>query len=389
MEQLASKSVLRFSLDEYKSRVERFQDALGARGVDIYLGTVPEHFNYFSGFDPSGVFYYQQQFMKVHGEQPILLVHKAESELARTTSWIDDIRVWRHGEDPIERTLGILRELGLNSATTIGVELDNWYLKTSTYLRLREELPKNKFVDVTDIGFEMRIRKSPAEIAYLREAARLGDIGMAAAIETIRPGVREVDVQAKIQSALWSAGSEYPAFPTVVGSGPRSGLFHAMPTTRVMQEGDPIMLEISGVAARYNTNIVRTAVAGRASARIKELHDIVMEAYHKSLEAVRPGVPVGEIDRISREVRRGYEDFIPARSGFGLELAYPPTWVGALSILQGDPHVLEPGMVFSNEPSISQFEGMSIIFANDVLVTEDGVEVLHQTADQLFECSGG
>jgi ectoine hydrolase len=388
LEPVASKSVLRFSVDEYKSRLRRFRDALAARGIDIYLGTVPEHFNYFTGFDPSGVFYYQQQFLTVDREQPILLVHKAEAELARTTSWIDDIRIWRHGEDPIKRTLDIINELGLTAKTRIGLELDNWYLKTSTYLQLRSELPTTELVDVTDIGFEMRIRKSPAEVAYLRKAAQLGDIGMAAAVQAIRPGVREVDVNASIQSALWTAGSEYPAFPTVVGSGPRSGLFHAMPTERVIQDGDPLMLEIGGVAARYNTNIVRTAVAGKASPRVKELHKIVLDAYFKALEAIRPGVPVGEIDRISKKARHGYEDYIPARSGFGLELAYPPTWLGSLSILEGDPHILEPGMVFANEPSISQFEGMSIIIANDVLVTQNGVEVLHKTPAQLFECNG-
>jgi Xaa-Pro dipeptidase len=387
VEPIASKSVLRFSLGEYQARVAALKGELARRGIDILIGTVPEHFNYFTGFDPSGVFYYQQMFVTPDMEQPILLVHKVESELARTTSWVDDIRVWRHGEDPLQRTLSVLQELGLRSGMTIGLELDNWYLKTSTYLKLVDRLPDVAFVDATDIAMEMRVIKSPAEIGYMREAARLGDVGMAAAIDAIRPGVRERDVNAAIQSALYTAGSEYPAFPTIVAAGPRSGLFHGLPTDRVIEDGDPVKLEVAGVVARYNTNICRTVVAGRASQEVRELHEIVLTAYFKALDAIKPGVAIGELDRISKEARAGYEDYFPARSGFGLELAYPPVWIGALSVLEGDPHVLRPGMVFSVEPSIAMYHGMTVIFANDVLVTDAGAEVLHKTPSRLIEAA--
>jgi len=383
---LETGSSLRFSIEEYRARVERLRDELTKRGLDAYIGTVPEHLNYFSGFDPTGLLYYQQLFLTPDLDQPILLTHRAESELARITCWIDDIRIWRHGEDPFVRTREIIAELGLQKSATIGLELDNWYLKSSTYLRLADEYPEARFVDVTTLGMDLRLRKSPAEIEYMRKAAEFADLGMAAALETIRPGVRETDVNVAIQVALAGVGSEYPAFPNpLIGSGPRSGLFHGLPTERVMEAGDPVLLEITGVVARYNSNIVRTPIAGKASNRVRELYKIVEDAYQRGLEAVRPGVPAGEIDRICRQARAGYEEYIPARSGFGVELGYPPTWIGSLSILEGDPHILEPGIVFALEPSIAQYEGMTINIGNNILVTEDGAEELHHSPAELLE----
>jgi Xaa-Pro aminopeptidase len=383
---LERRSAVRFSEEEYKWRLERLHGVLASKEVDVYVATVPEHLNYFSGFDPTGLLYYQQLIWTRALEQPILLTHRAESELARITCWIDDIRVWHHGEDPFLHTLEILSEIGVEQRATFALELDNWYLKSSTYLRLAEAFPAARFVDVTTAVQDLRVKKSSAEIEYMRKAAAFADVGMAAALETIRPGVRETDVNAAVVGALARVGSEYPAFPNpLIGSGPRSGLFHGLPSERVIEDGDPILLEITGVSARYNSNIVRTPVAGRASARVRELYKIVEDAYQRGLEAVRPGVPVGVIDRICKEARAGYEDYIPARSGFGVELAYPPTWIGSLSILEGDPHVLEPGVVFALEPSIAQYEGVTVNIGNNILVTPDGAEELHRSPKELLE----
>ena len=383
---LADKSNLRFSEDEFRRRVGRLRQALEERGIEIYVGTMPEHLNYFTGFDPTGVMYYQQVFFRPTMDRPILLTHKAESELARVTCWIDDIRIWRHGEDPFLQSCEILQELDVRPNATMGLELDNWYLKPSTYARLCDSWPAARIVDVTDVGMELRLRMSSAEVEYMRRAARLADVGVTAAMETLQPGRRENEVDAAIESAMITAGSEYPAFPNpLLASGPRTGLFHALPGERVVGDGDPVTMEITGVVARYNSNIVRTAVAGRPNSKVRQLHDIVMDAFWRALDVVAPGVPAGEIDRVAKEARAGYEKFFPARSGFAVGLGYPPSWMGAMDILEGDPHVLEPGMIFSLEPSIAQYDDLTVVFGNNVLVTENGSEVLHTSPAGLLE----
>lgn len=385
MEIIADRAYQRFETEEYQSRVAGFKGRLAQRGVDVYLGSSPEQMNYLSGFDPLGLYFFQKLVLPVDADEPVLLTHKCEAELARTTCWIQDIRIWTHGEDPVARTISLLKEVGVMDGSIVGLDMDNWYLKAATVDQLRSALPGTNFVDVTDIGLEQRMVKSPAEISYMREAAELADLAFRVAVETIRPGVREVDVLAAIQNALTQAGCEYPALPFIIGAGPRSGLFHPLPTENVIHRGDAVMLELTGVRARYNSNIVRTVVTGEATAELRELQVIVKESFDRGLEAIRPGEPVGEVDRIARAVRQDYEEFIPSRCGFGMELAYPPVWLGRPDLLEGDPHVFEPGMVVSLEPSIAQYRGVTMIFGKNILVTQSGHEVLHSSPDDIFE----
>lgn len=384
MDRLPDKSALKFSIQEFATRMGRLREALGAAGIDVFMASAPENMNYFSGFDPYGIFYYQQLYLTPVREQGILLTHKAEAELARTQCWIDDIRLWTHGEDPVAHTLEILDDVGLGAGGTLGIEFGRFNYQIQHYLRLKEALPGVRIVDATDIGERLRLVKSPAEIALMRKAANYTDIGMSAAYDTIRPGATEREVNARMEHAMAAAGSVASPSPTILGSGPRSGLFHALPTERVIEDGDAVILEPWGTCERYAVNICRTLTTGKADDRLRRLFGIVRDAFWKGFEAVGPGVPVGEIDRICKEARGGYEKYFPARSGFGLGLQYPNLHLHP-SILEGDPHVLEPGMIFALEPSIAQYEGNTVIVGGCVLVTEDGAELITETDPNTFE----
>ncbi|CAN3129607.1 M24 family metallopeptidase [Mycobacterium sp. smrl_JER01] len=385
MQTIATAGTLRFDVVEYQARVAGYSRLLGEHGVDVYLGSSPEHMNYLTGFDPLGLYFFQVVVLRAGDEQPTLLTHKCEAELARTGCWINDIRLWQHGEDPIERTLALLAEAGVAPGSVVGLDMDSWYLKAATVAALRHRLPDTEFVDVTKLGLEQRMVKSPAEIEYMRAAAHMSDIAFEAAVDAIAPGTTENEVLAAVQIALARAGSEYPALPFIIGAGARSGLFHGVPTDNVIGADDPVMLEFAGVKARYNCNIVRTVVAGRASAELHDLYRIVTEAFERGCEAIRPGEPVGTVDAVTRRVRAGYEDYIPSRCGFGMGLAYPPVWLGLPDLLEGDEHVFVPGMVVSLEPSIAQYRGISVIYGKNVLVTETGHEVLQQAPTTIFE----
>jgi Xaa-Pro dipeptidase len=383
--ELEDKSAMVFTIEEYRGRIARLSQTLRDHDIDVYLGTTPENLNYFSGFDPLGLYFYQQIFYAPGDQEPVLLTHKCEKELARTQCWISEVIVWQHGVSPLELTVAKLREMGVTPGSRVGLEMDNWYLKTSTYRQLVEAMPGVEFVDITSAVLRLRTIKSTAEIALMRQAAAFSDLGMSAAIEHLRSGIREVDLLAEIQSAMVRAGSEYPTLPFIIGSGPRSGLFHGLPTTRVIEDGDPVMIELTGVARRYNSNIVRTIVAGAASPLLKELWKVVNDSFWTSFEQVRPGMPVAEIDHLSREARRDYADFIPARAGFGMGVAYPPVWAGHPDILVSDPDILEAGMIFSLEPSVGQYNGVTVIFGYNILVTETGAEILQKTPADIFE----
>lgn len=385
LEELKTKSAMVFPLDEYRERIERLAHMLEALEVDAYLGSTPENLNYFTGFDPLGLYFYQHMIFASGMDAPSLITHKCEKELARTQCWIDDISIWQHGDDPLQMTINKLREIGVKKGSRVGLEMDNWYLKASTYKGLVDAMPGIEFVDVTKEVLRLRTIKSPAEIAFMKEAARFSDMGFAAAVEAIRPGISEAEILAEVQSRMTAAGSEYPTLPFIINSGARSGLFHGVPTGKRLAQGDPVMIEITGSWKRYNSNIVRTVVTGKATPALQDLWEIVNESFWRPFELIKPGTPVSELDRLSREIRSQYESYIPARAGFGMGLAYPPVWAGHPDILIGDDEVLQEGMIFSLEPSIAQYHGSTVIFGYNILVTEAGAEILQKTPRDIFE----
>ncbi len=114
------------------------------------------------------------------------------------------------------------------------------------------------------------------------------------------------------------------------------------------------------------------------------MDDLLHEALTKATEAAKPGVPVGGLDRITRRITHKYDYGRLHRTGYGLEAGYPPAWMGNLSILDGDPHILEPRILFSIEPTIVlREEGFGVVLGNNILVTESGHEVLNKITLEL------
>ncbi|MCP3891855.1 MAG: aminopeptidase P family protein, partial [Desulfobulbaceae bacterium] len=368
---------LAFSEQEYHRRINLVCDRAKERKIDYLLITEPSHICWLSGFDPSGLFYKNQLHIDVKSGDAAVLTHRAEEKMAAMSSWIDRLLIWHHGSNPMIVAVNHANEyLAGDSEKVVGMNLQTPYFPIADYYAIRGGLGNVGVVDVTKMIDDARMRKSEAELLVVRQAAEWAGEALKAAYAVIKPGVREKDINAAIQEKIASSGSEYPAFPTLVSSGPRTGLFHSLPGERVIEAGDPVMIEIMGVYKRYHASVVRTVFAGKASQEARKIYKLVLNAYEAGLSAIKHGNPVGDIDKATCEVRKGYEDYIPARTGFGVELGYPPSPMGNLSILQGEPYVLEPGLSFTMEPSISGYNDWTIIIGNCVVITENGYDLL-------------
>lgn len=370
--------VTAFPIKEYETRIEKIKNEMAQRRIDIMLITSPENIYYISGFDSIGYYQHQILFLPLVGGEPLLLVQAVEETLVNATSWMDNFELWAHGSDPIEMTIDKIKELAGDSPN-IGVEKAGWWLKIGTYEKIKEKLPKATFSDVSDLIPELRIYKSELEVKYVRRAAEFSDIGLQKAIDTVQAGVTENDVAAEVYHALFKNGSEYSPIPFLINSGSKSASLHGTPSDKVIKNGDVVTLELGGVCKRYTVNPLRTVVIGNPSEKVKEIHGLLHEALTEATAAVKPGVPVGELDRITRRITKKYDYGRLHRTGYGLEAGYPPAWMGNLSILDGDPHILEPRMVFSIEPTIVvRDEGFGVVLGNNILVTENGHEVLNK-----------
>ncbi len=223
-----------------------------------------------------------------------------------------------------------------------------------------------------------RAVKDAEEIAILREAARrLSDV--ARQVPTlVREGRSEADIAADIELSIRSAGFERAAFDTIVAAGENSALPHARPGPRRLRGGDGVVLDFGGVYDGYCVDLTRTLSVGAPGPGFSALVAAVKEAHDAAIAAVRPGVRPSEIDAAAREVlvRHGLAEAFGHGTGhgLGLEVHEDPRISKLPGALPDEPVV--PGMVFTIEPGayVPGLGGVRI--EDDVLVVENGCEVL-------------
>ena len=225
-----------------------------------------------------------------------------------------------------------------------------------------------------------RVVKDAAEIAVLRAAAAmLSTVAREILPAIVRPGRRETEIGADLDAALRRAGFSRPAFETIVASGPNSALPHARPSSRVLQPGDPVVLDFGGIYDGYCVDLTRTVQLAPSTPEFRRLFDAVADAHQRAVQAVRPGIAAADIDYAARHALevRGLGAVFGHGTGHGLgvEVHEEPR------IARADtrpPVTLVPGMVFTIEPGVYVPGIGGVRIEDDVLVVADGCEVLTQ-----------
>jgi Xaa-Pro aminopeptidase len=223
-----------------------------------------------------------------------------------------------------------------------------------------------------------RVIKDEAEIASLREAARRLSIVGREVPSFVREGRSERTIAGDIEAAIRSAGFERPAFETIVASGPNGARPHARAGDRVVRPGDLVVLDFGGVYDGYCVDLTRTLPVGAPAPALAHMMAAVREAHAAAIAAVRPGVRPSEIDAAARNVltSHGLGDAFGHGTGHGLGLeVHEDPRIGKLPSALPDRPVA-PGMVFTIEPG-AYVEGLGgVRIEDDVLVVDDGCEVL-------------
>jgi Xaa-Pro aminopeptidase len=233
---------------------------------------------------------------------------------------------------------------------------------------------------------QLRLVKDPSEVATLREAAaRLAQVAETA-FRSIRAGVTERDIAAAIETAARTAGYERLAFDTIVASGPNAALPHYRAGTRILSPGDLVVLDFGGVLDGYCSDLTRTVSVGTPTDDALRLHTAVRDAQRRAIEAVKPGVPAASVDAAARSLleSRGLGEAFGHGTGHGLGLdIHEEPRIGPPRSHSASVQ-LEPGMVFTIEPG-AYLPGLGgVRIEDDVLVTEDGCEVLTSVPRELL-----
>jgi Xaa-Pro dipeptidase len=377
---------LPFSLATYADRLRRVRARMERDGLEGVVVTMPDNINWLTGYDTIGYLWFQALLVPAHGE-PVFLTRTMEGAGVDRTSCITDARYYDIvTQDPIALTVDLVRELGLAHGT-LGVETSAFTLLPSQWDALRAGLSEVAFRDASGVVAEERVVKTPEELTYQRRAAQMADRALAVAVEALRPGISETEIAGVISLALGEAGSEYAAIPPMVVSGERTPMIHALARPRAIGAGDVVLLELAGVCNRYHAVLMRTAVVGRPSPRVRATAEALEEAMAAAIAACTPGADAGAPDRACNAVLARH-DLVRRRAhriGYSLGIAYPPTWLEPMVLAEGDPHRIQPGMSFTLEPNLYlPDEGFGIKLGETVACTEDGTESLSALGHELI-----
>lgn len=340
---------LHFSREEFSQRQAATIAELQRRGLDGLLMFRQESMFYLTGYDTFGYVFFQCLHLGADGR--LMLLTRAPDRLqAKHTSTVEDIRIWIDGPDatPAIELREILRAFGA-SGRKLGVEYDAYGLTAANGRRLDAAMDGfATLVDASDLVTRLRVRKSPAEIAYVRRAAELADDALDAAHAAIAPGAFEGDVLAAMQGAVFRGGGDYPGNEFIIGSGRDGLLCRYFSGRRHLDAEDQITLEFAGVDRHYHSCLMRTIPVGRARPLHVAFHKVALEALQACLDALRPGEPIGRVfDAYAATcAKHGMADYRLNACGYSLGTTFSPNWMDWPMFYAGNPVPAEPGMVF-------------------------------------------
>jgi Xaa-Pro aminopeptidase len=254
----------------------------------------------------------------------------------------------------------------------IAVEFD--FMHFEFVERLKREFPRARFVDAGPIMRNATAIKFAEEISLIREAARLVDEGVKAAVDAVREGATELDIAAQSSACMLKGGAEFINHMTV-RSGPHAAGLFPIPTARAIQRGECVQIDIGCVYQGYVSDTNRTVVAGRPSPEQRKLFDVGQGMLEAGIAVVREGVKASDVWQAAYDVaqRAGLADLmtIPfAGHGIGLGLHEQPL------IVPGSQTILQENMVLALEPGLYS-KGVGTSRPEDMLlVTKAGCEVL-------------
>ncbi len=353
------------------------------KGLDALIAMSPENVAYSSGcVIPSQFFARRRHAISIIPREgsPVLIVADMEEGHAKNYSLIKDVRSYREFlKDPMDLLAEVLKEKELEQGR-IGMELT--YIPARDFAILHKGLPKVEFVECEEVFEELYAVKNEKQIGILKRVARAAEKAIKEGFEKIRPGMNEYELARIMINRFYTEGGDNVRL-LIVGSGERSSYPNVGPSDRVIKKGDLIRVDFLGLSEYFMSDVCRTAVVGEPTKKQRQTWHKLVETKDKVLNAVKPGV----------KACRVYDAYLKTWTSFGLK---PVRFIGhglGLStherplLSDFDEIVLQEGMVFCIEPLllVPGVEGYHL--EDEILITEDGCEVLTDLMEtsELYE----
>jgi Xaa-Pro aminopeptidase len=361
----------------YQERLRRVQEALQQHELDyMFLSISPDLF-YLTGY--TSFLSERLHLLVIPSEgRPTMIFPDFEKEMIAHLADTIDVVGWGESEGPIGRVREAVAPPLRLSPARIAIS-DHTY--AVFLLRIQEALPQARFVPASQLLAPLRRVKDQTELQILKEAQDMAVQALQQLLQQPLAGRTEMQVAAALRHLCEAVGFE-KLEAGLVGSGPNGALPHLAPTERIIQRGEPVVIDFGAVHRGYYSDCTRTVYVGQPSGEFQEIFETVRTANHRALAAIRPGVTCESIDQAARRTieEAGYGKFFTHRlgHGIGIEVHEEPYMVA------GNNLPLEPGMAFTDEPGIYLPGKFGCRLEDVVIVTDNGGKALTEYTHDLI-----
>lgn len=219
-----------FSAEEFEIRQRWVREKMQQEELDLLLVFHPTNIQYLIGSRTKSYQEFQVLFFPLEDEPLTVLTRLAEVTEYTRESLATNIIGWggREPEDPVDAFAAIIEDKNFLSRR-IGLEVPEFYMHPYNYERIKEFLGAALKADASLLIHDLKLVKSPAELAYIRKASDIADMAMQSALDTIAEDVSEMEVAAEVYRTMYRNGSDSPASPMNFVSGERSCYPHGAP----------------------------------------------------------------------------------------------------------------------------------------------------------------
>ena len=363
-----------------KTRLSKFVSILASNQLDAYVLNPGPSFRYLTSLN----FHLMERpiiLIITPNNLPTIILPKFECD--RLEDSITDFNIISYGDNPADWQQAFSEAAIILQINGANIGLEPSRLRVLELDFLKSALPDAIFISSPGVLETLRTIKSSTEIASMRKAVEIAQAAFMAVLPFVKIGVTERVLASEIIIQLLRAGSdtEFPFFP-IVASGPNSANPHSEPGNRAIRKGDLVVIDWGAGYNGYFSDLTRTLLIGIPSEKDTLISELVIKANLAAINAARPGMAAGNVDRAAREIitSAGYGGYFTHRTGHGLGLeAHEPPYIYSENnqpLEVGNTHSIEPGIY------IPGYGGVRI--EDDVVITTHGAESLSNLSRDLW-----
>ena len=372
-------------VEERQARVAKAQRLMAEHKIDAILLEPGSAMLYFTGIS----WWRSERLTAVviprEGEIGVVTPFFEEPSVRESMTFGSDVRTWNEHDNPFERVAGILRDRKLEGGT-IGLEETVRYFVVDG---LKKAAPGFQIASATPVTQGCRMYKSAAEIALMKKASEVTLTAYRHVYRQLQAGMEPADVRALMAAAQTRLGGDDTWNMALFGVA--SAYPHGTSQPQKIEEGQIVLMDCGCSVQGYQSDISRTFVFGEPSARQREVWSTVRKGQQIAFEAAKIGAEAGSVDDA---VRAYYESVgwgpgykVPGlshRTGHGIGMDGHER----VNFVHGEKTLLAPGMCFSNEPGLYDFNAFGVRLEDCLYMTENGPAWFSVPPDSLDDPVG-